>query len=241
MLLLSGLAFLGSDFSFSASLLCSLSARETLGVLLTLEMSLLRPEVSGLAIVVTVAVVARGGGWLDQVGVTVLTSSLVVGWWMMGGMLGEVGEGRVSLSLNTALLALSRPGSFSLLRIEDWETPVEGALAMRLAALGVAVWRMGLLMVGLTRAVGGLVLTGEEGGEDMTGEEEVVTTGETVVGEAVEGSLLEVVAVVLVVVVVVVVVDSGALLVWEKGDTVTVVTGLVLLGSDFLRKGDWTA
>ena len=69
---------------------------------------------------------------VDQVGVTVvvLASSLVVevlevveelevGWWMMGGMLGEVGEGRVSLSLNTARLALSLAGSFSLLRMED--------------------------------------------------------------------------------------------------------------------------
>ena len=63
---------------------------------------------------------------MDQVGVTVVTeltgraaSSLLLGWWMMGGMLGEVGEGRVSLSLNTARRALSRPGSFSLLRIED--------------------------------------------------------------------------------------------------------------------------
>ena len=67
-------------------------------------------------------------GWMvDQVGVTVvvLVSSLVVvvvvvvGWWMMGGMLGEVGEGSVSLSLNTARLALSLAGSFSLLRMED--------------------------------------------------------------------------------------------------------------------------
>ena len=70
-----------------------------------------------------VAVVATGGGWLDQVGVMVLcdviASSLVVGWWMMGGMLGEVGDGKVSLSLNTALLALSLAGSFSLLRMED--------------------------------------------------------------------------------------------------------------------------
>lgn len=127
MLLLSGLAFLGSElnlpcFSFSTSLLDSLSATETLGVLFTLEMSLLRPEVSGLVLVSRwqmVAVVAVGGGWLDQVGVTVLASSLVVGWWMMGGMLGEVGEGRVSLSLNTARLALSLAGSFSLLRMED--------------------------------------------------------------------------------------------------------------------------
>ena len=68
---------------------------------------------------------ATGPGWkVDQVGVTVvvLASSLlevVEGWWMMGGMFGEVGEGRVSLSLNTARLALSLAGSFSLLRMED--------------------------------------------------------------------------------------------------------------------------
>ena len=53
MLLRSGLAFLGRElnlpcFSFSTSLPGSLSATETLGVLFTLEMSLLRPEVSGL-------------------------------------------------------------------------------------------------------------------------------------------------------------------------------------------------
>lgn len=119
-------------------------------------------------------------------------------------------------------------------------------MAIRLAALGVAVWRIGLLMVGLTRAVGGLVLTGEEGGEDITetGEEEVVTAV-AVEGEerlAVEGSLLVVVAAVVVILelVVVVAVDSAAGLDWEKGDTVTVVTELVLLGSDFLKKGDWS-
>ena len=43
-------------------------------------------------------------------------------------------------------------------------------MAIRLAALGVAVCRIGLLMVGLTRAVGGLALTGEVGGEAITGE-----------------------------------------------------------------------
>ena len=50
-----------------------------------------------------------------------------------------------------------------------------GARAIRLAAFGVAVCRIGLLMVGLTRAVGGRVLlaveeVGEEAGEDITGE-----------------------------------------------------------------------
>ena len=55
-----------------------------------------------------------------------------------------------------------------------------GARAIRLAALGVAVCRMGLLMVGLTSAVGGFVLlaveeVGDEGGEDITGEEASVT------------------------------------------------------------------
>ena len=131
MLLLSGFAFLGSELSlpaFSPSLLGSFSAAAAaLGALFTPEISLLRPELSGLVLVFSrwqrVAWVATGAGWMvDQVGVTVvvLASSLVMlGWWMMGGMLGEVGEGRVSLSLNTARLALSRPGSFSLLRMED--------------------------------------------------------------------------------------------------------------------------
>ena len=60
---------------------------------------------------------------------------------------------------------------------------MEGALAIRLAALGVAVCSTGLLMVGLTRAVGGLALTGDEAGEDIvvTGEvEDVVTAVEAV-------------------------------------------------------------
>ena len=85
---------------------------------------------------------------------------------------------------------------------------MEGAFAIRLAALGVAVCRIGLLMVGLTSAVGGFTLTGEDAGDDMTeetDEEEVVTAGAVVGEEAVEGSLLAAV-------VVVVVVDSEALL-----------------------------
>ena len=87
------------------------------------------------------------------------------GWWMMGGVLGLVGEGRMIWSLNTALLALSLGGlkgsaSFSVLvaRIEDWETPVEGAFAIKDAALGVAVWSTGLLIRGRTVAVGVEVL-----------------------------------------------------------------------------------
>ena len=88
MLLLSGFAFLGSELSllaFSPSLLGSFSAAATLGVLFTPEISLLRPEVSGLVLVFSrwqrVAWVATGAGWMvDQVGVTVvvLASSLVV-------------------------------------------------------------------------------------------------------------------------------------------------------------------
>ena len=55
-----------------------------------------------------------------------------------------------------------------------------GARAIRLAAFGVAVCRIGLLIVGLTSAVGGFVLlaveeVGDEGGEDITGEVAAVT------------------------------------------------------------------
>lgn len=54
-----------------------------------------------------------------------------------------MGLGRVIGSQNTARLALSRGGlkgslSFSLVaRIDDCDTPVDGALAIRDAALGV--------------------------------------------------------------------------------------------------------
>ena len=64
---------------------------------------------------------------------------------MMGGLLGLVGLGRVIGSQNIALRPFSRGGlngsdSFSFeASIEDWETPVEGALAMSEAAFGVAV------------------------------------------------------------------------------------------------------
>ena len=104
-------------------------------------------------------------GCVDQVGVITFPRGSSVegwGWWMMGGVLGLVGEGRMIWSLNTALLALSLGGlkgsaSFSVLvaRMEDWETPVEGAFAIRDAALGVAVWSTGLLIRGRTVAVGG--------------------------------------------------------------------------------------
>ena len=64
-------------------------------------------------------------------------------------------------SLNTALLALSRGGlkgsdSFSKLvaRMEDCETPVEGAFAIKEAALGVVFCSTGLLIKGRTVAVG---------------------------------------------------------------------------------------
>ena len=81
---------------------------------------------------------------------------------MMGGMLGLVGLGRVRVSLNTARRPRSRGGlkgsgsSLSLVaRMEECDTPVLGALAIRLAALGVAVCSTGLLMVGRA-AAGGL-------------------------------------------------------------------------------------
>ena len=64
-------------------------------------------------------------------------------------------------SLNTALRALSRGGlkgsdSFSKLvaRMEDCETPVEGAFAIKEAALGVVFCNTGLLINGRTVAVG---------------------------------------------------------------------------------------
>lgn len=85
---------------------------------------------------------------------------------MIGGLLGLVGEGRMIWSLNTALRALSLGGlkgsvSFSKLvaRIEDCDTPVEGALAIREAALGVAVCSTGLLIRGRTVAVGAVLLS----------------------------------------------------------------------------------
>ena len=80
---------------------------------------------------------------------------------MIGGVFGEVGEGRMIWSLNTALLALSRGGlkgsdSFSkfVARMEDCETPVEGAFAIKEAALGVVFCSTGLLIKGRTVAVG---------------------------------------------------------------------------------------
>ena len=107
---------------------------------------------------------------------------------------------------------------------------MDGAFAIRLAAFGVAVCKMGLLMVGLTSAVGGFVFTGEEEeeeGGDMTGDEAAATLAVVVVGEvAVVGSLLLVVVVVVVLVAEMLVEtgESPALLLSEKGETVTVVT-----------------
>ena len=106
---------------------------------------------------------------MDQVGVISLAWAgagsgevSLAGWWMMGGMLGLVGLGRVRVSLNTARRPRSRGGlkgsgsSLSLVaRMEECDTPVLGALAIRLAALGVAVCSTGLLMVDRA-AAGGL-------------------------------------------------------------------------------------
>ena len=76
--------------------------------------------------------------------------------------MGLVGLGSVRVSLNTARRPRSRGGlkgsgsSLSLVaRMEECDTPVLGALAIRLAALGVAVCSTGLLMVGRA-AAGGL-------------------------------------------------------------------------------------
>ena len=92
-----------------------------------------------------------------------------------------------------------------------------GARAIRLAAFGVAVCRIGLLIVGLTSAVGGFVLLaveemGDEGGEDITGEVAAVTpvVVVVVVGEE-EAAVAEVV--VEVVVAPADTAESGALLV----------------------------
>jgi len=85
----------------------------------------------------------------------------------MGGILGLVGLGRVRLSLNMARRPRSlgglngSPGSllFSLVaRMEDCDTPVLGALAIRFAAFGVVFCKIGLLIVGLAGTVGGGLL-----------------------------------------------------------------------------------
>jgi len=106
---------------------------------------------------------------------------------MMGGLLGLVGLGRVIGSQNMALRPLSRGGlngsdSFSLVaRIEDCETPVEGAFAISKAALGVAAWRTGRLITGLEELVDVPTLELGRGGLDLPeGEEtasEVFTLG----------------------------------------------------------------
>ena len=106
---------------------------------------------------------------------------------MMGGMLGLVGLGRVRVSLNTARRPRSRGGlkgsgsSLSLVaRMEECDTPVLGALAIRLAALGVAVCSTGLLMVGRA-AAGGLeedTFSAEAEGDTGEGMLLLLATGE---------------------------------------------------------------
>lgn len=107
-------------------------------------------------------------------------------------------------SLNTARLALSLGGlkgsdslSKFVARIEDCDTPVEGALAIREAALGVAACNTGLLINGRTMAVGAELLaslplngamvdpfsetTGEGREGDLEGGEEgAVASGESI-------------------------------------------------------------
>ena len=69
-------------------------------------------------------------------------------WCMMGGLLGFVGLGRVRGSQKTI-----RRGAPCLLppdpadNMDDWETPVEGARSINDAADGVAVWKIGRLML----------------------------------------------------------------------------------------------
>jgi len=79
--------------------------------------------------------------------------------------LGLVGLGSVIGSQKTARLPFSFGGlkgscSFSLFvaSIEDCDMPVEGALAITDVALGVAFWKIGLLINGRTVAVGADVL-----------------------------------------------------------------------------------
>ena len=119
------------------------------------------------------------------------------GWWIIGGMLGLVGLGRVRLSLNIARLPRSRGGLkgsgsvFSFVKIDDCDTPVDGALAIRFAAFGVAVCKIGLLMVGRAGTVGGLfdVLSGSLLliKESLSAEGELLVTD---VGDDITGSVV---------------------------------------------------
>merc|ERR1719232_809227 len=87
------------------------------------------------------------------------------------------------------------PGSllFSLVaRMEDCDTPVLGALAIRFAALGVVFCKMGLLIVGLAGTVGGGLLDCLSGSfvvikEGLSGEDNDEDDDDS------EGSLLEIV------------------------------------------------
>lgn len=125
----------------------------------------------------TCTVAAAELGSTDQVGViilpTVASEAGRLGWWMMGGLLGLVGLGRVIGSQKMARLPFSLGGLkgsaslFSLVaRIEDWLTPVDGAFAIREAALGVAVCRTGRLMKG--RVVVWGVGAGDEEADDLS-------------------------------------------------------------------------
>jgi hypothetical protein len=77
---------------------------------------------------------------------------VMLGWWMMGGLLGLVGLGRVIGSQKTTpreLLSLLSGLSGRVERIEYCETPVHGALLIKADAEGVAAWKTGLLISGL--------------------------------------------------------------------------------------------
>ena len=75
------------------------------------------------------------------------------GWWMIGGVLGLVGLGRVMGSQKTTPRDVRSLNSRSALlfpaRIELWETPVDGAFEISEAAEDVAAVRMGRLITGL--------------------------------------------------------------------------------------------
>lgn len=90
--------------------------------------------------------------------------------WIMGGLLGLVGLGRVNGSQKTTpldALLLTVEGSTSGFSFEDkmelCETPVEWDLEMRLAAVGVAVCKTGRLMTGLEGTKGNVEDFGKVG------------------------------------------------------------------------------
>jgi hypothetical protein len=152
-LLRSGRPFRGSEPILLVLALFSLID----GVRFTFEINFEKVDLSAVSVVsfdsfswiwITWASCTWAWGWVDHVGVITLprlSSVLGWGWWMMGGLFGFVGEGRMIWSLKTARRPFSRGGlkgsaSFSVLvaSMEDWDTPVEGALAISEAAFGVA-------------------------------------------------------------------------------------------------------